>query len=320
MVAQLAFPAFFDTSASGVEGLGVLEVQNALDGLHSDVWRAHALALAPQRTVATGDALLDQHLPGGGWPVGALTELLQAPGVHNEWRLLAPALACCGVGPVVLVAPPHLPFAPALAAQGVAARRLLWFKLPSSVPGPASGPAPAARGATAQRASATPLWATEQALRCAPVDAVLAWLPQARADQLRRLQLAAAEHHKLLFVMRSDQARQDASPAVLRLLLSADADGGLCIDLLKRRGPPLEHPLHLAVRLPALRQLLAAAALQQPELRPQAAPSPAHTATHKPMVATTPTASPKAIQSANPSLVHHLPQDRTRSRVATRRP
>ena len=313
MVAQLAFPAFFDTSASGVEDLGALAAQEvedtlgALDSLHADVWRAHALALAPQRTVATGDALLDQHLPGGGWPVGALTELLQAPGVHNEWRLLAPALACCGVGPVVLVAPPHLPFAPALAAQGVAARRLLWFKLPSS----GSGPAPAARGGAAQRASATPLWATEQALRCAPVDAVLAWLPQARADQLRRLQLAAAEHHKLLFVMRSDQARQDASPAVLRLLLSADADGGLCIDLLKRRGPPLENPLHLPARVPALRQLLAAAALQQPELRPQAVPSPAHTATNTVASAVLPT----TIRLP----VRHLPQDRTRSRVATRR-
>ena len=299
MVAQLAFPAFFDTSASGVEDLGVLEVQDALDaldGLHADVWRAHALALAPQRTVATGDALLDQHLPGGGWPVGALTELLQAPGVHNEWRLLAPALACCGVGPVVLVAPPHLPFAPALAAQGVAARRLLWFKLPSS----GSGPAPAARGGAAQRASATPLWATEQALRCAPVDAVLAWLPQARADQLRRLQLAAAEHHKLLFVMRSDQTRQDASPAVLRLLLSANADGGLCIDLLKRRGPPLENPLHLPARVPALRQLLAAAALQQPEPAALALVLPAPATTRPP--------------------VHRLAPDRTRSRIAARRP
>ena len=248
MVAQQVFAAFSDASVPDVD---------ALDGLHADVWRAHALALAPQRTVATGDALLDQHLPGGGWPVGALTELLQAPGVHNEWRLLAPALARCGMGPVVLVAPPHLPFVPALCAQGLAAQRLLWFKLPP--------PARSAKAGAASGASATPLWATEQALRCAPVDAVLAWLPQARTEQLRRLHLAAAEHHKLLFVMRSDQARQDASPAVLRLQLSADADATLCVELLKRRGPPLAQSLHLAARTSALRQLLAASsALQQP--------------------------------------------------------
>ena len=255
MVAQQAFAEFFYDSAPAAD---------ALDALHADVWRAHALALAPQRTVATGEALLDLHLPGGGWPVGALTELLQAPGVHNEWRLLAPALARCGTGPVVLVAPPHLPFVPALAAQGLAARRLLWFKLPP-------GPAPAGKGST-QSASATPLWATEQALRCAPVDAVLAWLPHARTEQLRRLHLAAAEHHKLLFVMRSDQARQDASPAVLRLQLSSDADGGLCLELLKRRGPPLEHSLHVAARMPALRQLLAVADMAQAAVVVQAAP------------------------------------------------
>ena len=256
MVAQQAFAEFFDDSAPAAD---------ALDALHADVWRAHALALAPQRTVATGEALLDLHLPGGGWPVGALTELLQAPGVHNEWRLLAPALARCGTGPVVLVAPPHLPFVPALAAQGLAARRLLWFKLPP-------GSAPAGKGGGTPSASATPLWATEQALRCAPVDAVLAWLPQARTEQLRRLHLAAAEHHKLLFVMRSDQARQDASPAVLRLQLSSDADGGLCLELLKRRGPPLEHSLHLAARMPALRQLLAVADMAQAAVVAQAAP------------------------------------------------
>ena len=263
MVAQQAFAEFFDDSAPAAD---------ALDALHADVWRAHALALAPQRTVATGEALLDLHLPGGGWPVGALTELLQAPGVHNEWRLLAPALARCGTGPVVLVAPPHLPFVPALAAQGLAARRLLWFKLP-----PTS--TPAARGGSSGKgrtpsASATPLWATEQALRCAPVDAVLAWLPQARTEQLRRLHLAAAEHHQLLFVMRSDQARQDASPAVLRMQLCSDADGGLCLELLKRRGPPLDHALHLAARPPALRQLLAVADMAQAAVVAQAAPPP----------------------------------------------
>jgi len=259
MVAQQAFAAFSDAGAPAAD---------ALDALHADVWRAHALALAPQRTVATGEALLDLHLPGGGWPVGALTELLQAPGVHNEWRLLAPALARCGTGPVVLVAPPHLPFVPALAAQGLAARRLLWLKLPP-------GAAPAGKRGGTPSASATPLWATEQALRCAPVDAVLAWLPQARTEQLRRLHLAAAEHHKLLFVMRSDQARQDASPAVLRLQLSSHADGGLCLELLKRRGPPLDHSLHLAARTPALRQLLAVANMVQAAAAAQTAPQAA---------------------------------------------
>ena len=45
--------------------------------LHADVWHAHALAGAPQQVQATGNAALDAQLPGGGWPVGAMTELLQ---------------------------------------------------------------------------------------------------------------------------------------------------------------------------------------------------------------------------------------------------
>ena len=71
-------------------------------GVHPDVWLADALADAPTRVLATGDALLDAQLPGGGWPLGALNEILQPDGVHSEWRLLLPALACSGTGTVVL--------------------------------------------------------------------------------------------------------------------------------------------------------------------------------------------------------------------------
>lgn len=231
------------------------EAQSGLyDSLHADVWHAHTLATPMAQVVATGAAVLDAQLPGGGWPVGALTELLQTPGVHSEWRLLAPALARCGTAAVVLIAPPHVPFGPALTARGVASQRLLWVHTTVA----------------AQR-----LWATEQALRCAGVDAVLAWLPQARTDQLRRLQMAASEYNRLLFVMRPSAARQESSPAVLRLMLEP---GGvpmrvsttdpvphinhLRLHIFKRRGPPLEQALHVPVCEPALTVLLAA--LQNP--------------------------------------------------------
>jgi hypothetical protein len=68
------------------------------------------------------------------------------------------------------------------------------------------------------------LWACEQALRCADIAAVLAWLPQARVGDLRRLQLAAAQHEGLLFVFRPESVAQSASPARLRLqVMSAEA-------------------------------------------------------------------------------------------------
>lgn len=226
--------------------------------IHAGVWHAHTLATPTEAVQATGDALLDAHLPGGGWPVGALVELLQPAGAHSEWRLLLPALAACGRGPVVMVGPPQLPFAPALSRLGLRSGRLLSV-LASATAG---------EGARVKDEASGRLWATEQVLRCAEVDAVLAWLPQARGDQLRRLHLAAAEHHKLLFVMRPDRARSDASPAVLRLLVQPMASArhplrgllldGLEVDILKRRGPPLAEPLHLQARSQQLGLLLAA--------------------------------------------------------------
>lgn len=229
-----------------------------LQDIHAGVWHAHTLATPTEAVQATGDALLDAHLPGGGWPVGALVELLQPAGAHSEWRLLLPALAACGRGPVVMVGPPQLPFAPALSRLGLRSGRLLSVLASATV----------GVGTRVKDEASGRLWATEQVLRCAEVDAVLAWLPQARGDQLRRLHLAAAEHHKLLFVMRPDRARSDASPAVLRLLVQPMARvrhplqgrwlDGLEVDILKRRGPPLAEPLHLQARSQQLGLLLAA--------------------------------------------------------------
>ena len=235
-----------------------LSLVDGTSELHADVWHAHTLASSVVQVVATGQALLDAQLPGGGWPVGALTELLQTPGVHSEWRLLAPALARCGTAAVVLVAPPHVPFGPALVARGVASQRLLWVHT----------------AVAAQR-----LWATEQALRCAGVDAVLAWLPQARPDQLRRLQMAASEYNRLLFVMRPSAARQESSPAVLRLALEPGVGGldrpsdTLHIHIIKRRGPPLDHAVALAAPHAGLAQLLAAAQWSGPSTGSSSEPS-----------------------------------------------
>lgn len=243
------------TSAARISHLSAVGAPDPQD-IHADVWHAHTLATPTQAVQATGDTVLDAHLPGGGWPVGALVELLQPAGAHCEWRLLLPALVACGRGPVVLVGAPQLPFVPALAGLGLRAERLL------SVAGGVAAGDTAAEGAGR-------LWATEQVLRCADVDAVLAWLPQARGEQLRRLHLAAAEHHKLLFVMRPERARSDASPAVLRLRVQARQGrwpDGLAVDILKRRGPPLAEPLELQALGQRLGVCLAAAAATPPVL------------------------------------------------------
>lgn len=206
------------------------------------VWRATEMGGTAAATVSTGHPELDCQLPGGGWPVGASSEILQAQSGQNEWRLLLPALRWVSRGPVVLVGAPHVPFGPGLAAQGFAVERLLWV----------SATTPAER-----------LWAAEQALRCTQVVSVLAWLPQVRAEQLRRLQIAAHEYRKLLFVLRPAQAQSESSPAVLRLLVGSAPPGtmahvdALQVQVLKRRGPPLMQTLVLPARCARLGALLA---------------------------------------------------------------
>jgi protein ImuA len=214
------------------------------DFANAHVWRAGELGGASVQTVATGYAALDGVLPGGGWPRGALIELLQPQAGVHEWGLVAPALAALQAQArelTVLVGAPWLPFGPALGARALDMRRLL------SIEG-RPGDAPSL------------LWATREALQCADVHCVLAWLPDARSAHLRRLQIAAHAHHKLLFVFRPLRAQQESSPAPLRLRLEGVADeaGRVRVDVFKRRGPPLAAPLLLDTRPARLAAMLAA--------------------------------------------------------------
>ena len=225
--------------------MGLPSLDPFLSSGRHNLWRGDELGGADAQVLATGHAALDAELPGGGWPVGAMTEVMQdAPEAH-VWQLLLPALAQAVEargGPVVLIGAPCEPFGPSLAAGGLPVEALLWV-----------------RNETAQAR----LWACEQALRCAAVSAVLAWLPQARVGELRRLQLAAAQHEGLLFVLRPASVAQSASPARLRLQVVSAEAGQMDVHLLKRRGPPLAEPVTLPARNARMTALLAASQLRR---------------------------------------------------------
>ena len=219
------------------------------------VWKAQEMARAQEGVVASGHAALDAELPGGGWPLG-LVEVVQDRPEQHVWQLTGPALVHClqtQPGPLVLVAAPFAPFLASLQAQGLAGSRMLWVKA----------------GKPAQR-----LWAAEQALRCAEVAAVLAWLPQATSAELRRLQMAAQQHSKLLFVFRTPSCVQEASAARVRVQLGGTQE--IALRILKRRGPPLTQPLLLPACPPRLEALLAAR-----KRRPSTLPAAAVQSTHR---------------------------------------
>jgi hypothetical protein len=62
------------------------------ESIHLSLWRASQLARGRQSTVDTGYPALSQELPGGGWPIGALVEVLSEQPGSGEIRLLVPAL------------------------------------------------------------------------------------------------------------------------------------------------------------------------------------------------------------------------------------
>jgi protein ImuA len=214
--------------------------------LHPALWRAHQLGNSRAAVSTSGFPTLDVELPGGGWPHRVLTELLLPHPGLGEMRLLAPALArVAGAGveggrSVMLFDPPAGLSGWALAQLGVPTEQLLVIY---GRDGPRGAP-----GLRRLLAGADLLWALEQSLKSGHVGAVLAWLPQRlRADALRRLQLAAQTHDGPVFLFREIDARLKPSAAPLRLALACAGIDRLAVRVLKRRGPPLTHPLVLSL-------------------------------------------------------------------------
>lgn len=182
---------------------------------HPSIWRRSAATQPHVRALPTGLRELDALLPGGGWPCGALSEILFEYDGLGELALLMPALAELTQRRqrVVFVAPPYIPYAPALGASGLDLRYVVQIQ------------AAAAEGA----------WSAEQCLRSGSCGAVLSWLPEADYTQLRRMQLAAESGDALAFLFRPARAAAKQSPAALRLHLHGDADE-VNIEILKCRG------------------------------------------------------------------------------------
>lgn len=201
-----------------------------LDSLlrHPGLWRGDRLGTTALPGLPTGHAALDALLPGGGWPQGALTELIVQETGIGEFSLLLPALAALSREGrwIVLISPPHLPYAPALAAGGIVLSRLVLVRSGNS---------------------ADTLWSMAEALRSGACGAVLAWPGTINERAQRRLQLAAeAGAGAGIWFTPANQAAS-ASFASLRLQLAPNT-AGLEIRFLKRRGGG--HAAPLVIDLP----------------------------------------------------------------------
>jgi cell division inhibitor SulA/protein ImuA len=162
--------------------------------------------------------------------MGTLTEVLHDGAGIGEVTFLAGALARAAEGErlVAWIAPPYLPYAPAIAQSGIRLDRCMVVR-------------PATREDT--------LWAAEQALKSGACGAVLLWNEAQRAlaqeyAWMRRLQLAAQAGDAMAVLYRSTAAERQSTPAHLRVALERQG-GALRIRIPKRRGPPLTKSITL---------------------------------------------------------------------------
>lgn len=190
------------------------------------IWQADHLARPARQGWPTGFAVLDAELPGGGWPRDSIIELISdQPGI-GELQLMLPMLRLSPPARwVTWVAPPFLPYAPALGAGGLDLGGLLLIRPDDHVQS---------------------IWAARQALSSRACHAVALWSGRIDAAALRRLQLAAEEFATPLFLYRPCSAARAPSPAALRLQLLARPDG-LGVVILKRKGPLTHKLLRLAL-------------------------------------------------------------------------
>ncbi len=204
------------------------------DALHQllknrQVWRGTEQAESSDwQGLASGYPRLDRHLPGGGWPQQALTEILLEHYGSGELKLLMPALARLSqidnqvddshadraAGWIAWIAPPFNPYPPALVQWGIDLSRVLIVR---------------------PKKASESLWAAEQALASGNCAAVLLWSETLDDGASRRLQLAAEKGQSWAIAFRSLRALPQASAAALRIKVTAGING-TDLGILKNRG------------------------------------------------------------------------------------
>jgi hypothetical protein len=190
---------------------GIASIDDALRDAR--LFRGGRTMAMPRIGLPTDTPALDAALPWGGFPRGALSELLHASDGIGELSLLLPALRQLMQSErVALIAPPYLPYAPGLAQAGLPLAQLVWVT-----------PSP-------DRA----LWTAEQCLRAGCLGGVLLWSNTGDDRALRRLQLAAEQGDTHAWLFRPLKHAANASPAALRLRVERER-----VEVMKCRGAVL---------------------------------------------------------------------------------
>ena len=181
---------------------------------HHLLWQGHSTQ-GGDAGISTGFAELDQALPAQGWPNKALIEMMVPYWGMGELRLLLPAMLRLNQQrrQIVWVAPPYLPYAPALANAGLDLQYVL----------------------VVDAQSGNISWAMERLLYTESCGMVLSWPIHLSALETRRLQLAAEAGETIGVVLHTVNTKWRATCAALRLHIQS-VTSGVAVNIIKARG------------------------------------------------------------------------------------
>ena len=190
-------------------------MKRGLNGLqHHLLWQGNRTQ-GGDAGVSTGFTELDHVLPTQGWPNKALIEMTVPYWGIGELRLLLPAMLRLNQQKrqIVWVAPPYLPYAPALANAGLDLQYVL----------------------VVDAQSGNISWAMERLLYTESCGMVLAWPVHLSSLETRRLQLAAEAGETIGVVLHTVDTKWRATCAALRLHIQS-VTNGVAVNIIKARG------------------------------------------------------------------------------------
>jgi len=186
-----------------------------------DIWRGHSRVFISQEVCSSGFSEFDKALLNGGWPKGSLIECCcQHDAFTGEWLMFRPAItALCKKYPeyfLVLLNPPAIPFAPALIQRGIPLNQLLVVE---------------------SKSKQDFIACFTEFTRSAHCLMLLSWQTPYSLNytELRKCQLASTEGRSIYTLFRPNYAKNQSSPAPLRITLEFESTA-LQIEIFKQRG------------------------------------------------------------------------------------
>jgi len=192
---------------------------NSIEG---KVWRgSHSKQHTQNKpnSINTGYPSINKLLHSNGWPLATINEFgINQHGI-GELRLLIPALreiqSASQQKHIILISPPHLPFAPALVKENIDLKSLTVVKT---------------------NTLKDSLWAAEQSLIANCCAAVICWTGTHKINNhdLRRLQLAAEKTQAWSVLFRHSRCLEESSVSGLRIQLNCNSYSKLELNILKQ--------------------------------------------------------------------------------------